>query len=57
MPEMYLKQPGFTYSACKALTKDNLDLLIVLTDHLLKTEKEFKISEKQERQNMFTEIN
>ena len=22
MPEMYLKQPGFTYSACDPLTKD-----------------------------------
>ena len=32
MPEMHLKHPRFTYSAC---------------GHLLKTKKEFKISKKQ----------
>ena len=29
MPEMYLKQPGFTYSACGPFTK-NKDLLDLL---------------------------
>ena len=33
MPEMHLRQPRFTYSACR--------------DHLLKTKKEFKILKKQ----------
>ena len=42
MPEMHLKQPGFTYSAL---------------DHLLKTKKEFKNLKKQEIQNIFTEMN
>ena len=43
MPEMHLKQPGFTY--------------IVLVDHLLKTKKEFKNLKKQDIQNIFTEMN
>ena len=42
MPEMHLKQPGFTYSAL---------------DHLLKTKKEFKNLKKQEIQAIFTKIN
>ena len=42
MPEMHLKQPGFTYSAC---------------DHLLKTKKEFKNLKKQEIQAIFTKMN
>ena len=43
MPEMYLKQPGFTYSACGPFTK--------------KKKKEFKNLKKQEIQNVFTEMN
>ena len=43
MPEMYLKQPGFTYSACGPFTK--------------KKKKEFKNLKKQEMQNVFTEMN
>ena len=42
MPEMHLKQPGFTYSAL---------------DHLLKTKKEFKNLKKQEIQDIFTKMN
>ena len=42
MPEMHLKQPGFTYTAC---------------GHLLKIKKEFKNLKKQEIQNIFIEIN
>ena len=42
MPEMHLKQPGFTYSAL---------------DHLLKTKKEFKNLKKQEIQTIFTKMN
>ena len=42
MPEMHLKQPGFTYSAL---------------DHLLKTKKEFKNLKKQEIQAIFTKMN
>ena len=41
MPEMHLK---------------SLDLLIVLVDHLLKIEKEYKNSKKQEIQDTFTEM-
>ena len=41
MPEMHLKQPGFTYSAC---------------DHLLKTKKEFKNLKKQEIRAIFTKM-
>ena len=41
MPEMHLKQPGFTYSAFGPLTKS----------------KEFKNSKKQEIQNIFTKMN
>ena len=26
MPEMYLKQPGFTYSACSSFTKNNEEM-------------------------------
>ena len=42
MPEMHLKQPGFTYSAC---------------DHLLKTKKDFKNLKKQEIKTIFTKMN
>ena len=42
MPEIHLKQPGFTYSAL---------------DHLLKTKKEFKNLKKQEIQAIFTKMN
>ena len=38
MPEMHLKQPGFTYSSCGPFTKN----------------KEFKILKKQEIQATFT---
>ena len=41
MPEMHLKQPGFTYSACGSL----------------KTNKELKSLCKQETQTLFTETN
>ena len=41
MPEMYLKQPGFTYSACGPFTKN----------------KEFKNLKKQEIQAIFTKMN
>ena len=42
MREIYLKQPGFT---------------IVLVDHLLKPNKEFKNLKKQEIQDIVTEMN
>ena len=42
IPEMHLKQPGFTYSACKPFTKKK---------------KEFKNLQKQEIQAIFTKIN
>ena len=42
MPEIHLKQPGFT---------------IVLVDHLLKTKKEFKNLKKQEIQAVFKKMN
>ena len=42
MPEIHLKQPEFTYSACEPFTKNI---------------KKFKNSEKQEIQNIFTEMN
>ena len=41
MPEMHLKQPGFTYSACGPFTKN----------------KEFKNLKKQEIQAIFTKTN
>ena len=41
MPEMHLRQPGFTYSACGPFTKN----------------KEFKSLWRQEIQNTFTEMN
>ena len=41
MPEVHLKQPGFTYSACGPFTKN----------------KEFKNLKKQEIQAIFTKIN
>ena len=40
MPEMHLKQPGFTYSACGPFTKN----------------KEFKNLKKQEIQAIFTKM-
>ena len=43
MPEMHLKQPGLTR--------------IVLVDHLLKINNEFKNLKKQEIQAIFTKIN
>ena len=42
MPEMHLKQPGFTYSACGPFTKKK---------------KEFKNLKKQEIQAIFTKMN
>ena len=42
MPEMNLRQPGFNYSACETFTK---------------TKKEFRISKKQEIQDIFIETN
>ena len=42
MPEMHLKQPGFTYS---------------VVDHLLKIKKEFKNLKKQEILVIFTKTN
>ena len=36
---------------------NNLDLLIVLVDHLLKIKKEFKNLKKQEIQSIFIEMN
>ena len=42
MPEMYLKQPGFTQSACGPFTKKK---------------KEFKSLKKQETKNIFTKMN
>ena len=42
MPEMHLKQPGFTYSACGLF---------------LKIKKEFKNLKKQEIQAIFTKMN
>ena len=42
LPEMHLKQPGFT---------------TVLTNQLLKTKKEFKKLKKQEIQAIFTKMN
>ena len=41
MPEMHLKQPGFTYSACEPFTKN----------------KEFKKLKKQEIQAIFIKMN
>ena len=43
MPEMHLKQPGFTYSACGAFTKNK--------------ERIQKLKKKQEIQDIFTEMN
>ena len=31
MPEMHLKQPGFTYSACGPFTKNKLHLQAIFT--------------------------
>ena len=42
MPEMHLKHPGFTYSACGPF---------------LKTKKEFKNLKKQEIRAIFTKMN
>ena len=42
MPEMHLKQPGFTYSACGLLTKNK---------------ERFKNLKKQEIQAIFTKMN
>ena len=42
MPEMYLRQPQFTYSACGPFTKIN---------------NEFKKLKKQEIQDIFTKMN
>ena len=41
MPEIHLKQPGFTYSACGPFTE---------------IKKEYKILRKQEIQDIFTEM-
>ena len=42
MPEMHLKQPGFTYSACRTFSKKK---------------KEYKNLKKQEIQDIFTKKN
>ena len=42
MPEMHLRQPGFT---------------IVLVDHLQKVKKEYKSLKRLEIQDIFTEMN
>ena len=42
MPEMHLKQPGFTYGACGPFAK---------------TKKEYKNLKKQEIHNIFTKMN
>ena len=42
MPEMHLRQPGFSYSACGPFTRNK---------------KEFKNLKKQEIQAMFTKMN
>ena len=71
MPEMHLRQPGFTYSACGSFNKNKEriqkfketgdsrqpDLLIVLVNHLLKIKKESKNLKKQEIQDINTEMN
>ena len=64
MPQMDLKQQGFTYSACGPFTKNKQRIqkfkktrdteYIVLVDHLLKTKQELKNLKKQEIQNIFT---
>ena len=41
MPEMHLRQPGFTYSACGPFTKNN---------------EEFKSLSREDIQNTFTEM-
>ena len=43
--------------AGNALKKDNLDLLIMLVDRLLKIKKEFKDFKKQEIQAIFSKMN
>ena len=43
MPEMHLKQPGFTYSACEPFTKNK--------------ERIQKLKKKQETQDIFTKMN
>ena len=42
MPEMHLRQPGFTYSACGPFTKNK---------------EKIKILKKQENQDIFIEMN
>ena len=37
--------------------EENLDLLLMLVDHLLKAKKKYKNSKKQEIQNIFIEVN
>ena len=49
MPEMHLRQPGFTCSACGPFTKNK--------ESLLKIKKEFKDLKKQEIQAIFTKMN
>ena len=44
MPEMDLKQPGFTYNTCGPFTKN-------------KKKSKIKKNKKQEKQNIFTEMN
>ena len=43
MPEMHLRQPGFTYSACRPFTK--------------KTKKEYKNLKKQDIHDIFIKTN
>ena len=43
MPEIHLKQPGFTYSACEPFTKNK--------------ERIQKLKKKQETQDIFTRMN
>ena len=49
MPDMHLRQPGFTGSACGSFTKNK--------DSLIRIKKEFKDLKKQAIQNIFTKMN
>ena len=45
MPEMHLKQPGFTYSACGPFTKDKerIQKFILYTNYIYKNELVFNL--------------
>ena len=49
MPDMHLRQPGFTCSACGSFTKNK--------DSLIRIKKKFKDLKKQAIQNIFTKMN